>query len=635
MSFCTRLAIVLLILAVAWSDDQAPKPDFSYCIVGAGPGGIQSAYFLLKRNADFVVFERGAGAGTFFAEYPRGRRLISINKRFTGKGGKTSEQFNLRHDWNSLLSDNETLRFTRYSTKYFAPAGRLVSYFQDFVNATGIQPHIRYGSSARIRRIKGSQLFQITVAETGEKTICRTVISAQGLWAVNRPKMVGVELAEEYQTMSVTPSDYTNQTVAILGNGNSALETANTLFNVTRQIHVIGRRPMRFSWQTHYVGDVRALNSAHLDRYQLVGGTDTVMEMERLPSLVKDPDGGIIMVPPWGSDPTPENLAALAAWKKLPADTPLSAKIAAYNQGARGYKDLGWMHVDRVLNCLGWRFDTSLFPAGDEEGTEAAVPELDAIAKYPKATATFESVNQKGLYFAGTLTHGRDFRKSSGGFIHGFRYNCRALDKWLAVRYEGAKWPSELLAPLRPMLMTDRVLGSANNGDGIYQMFGTLVDAVTLTMNSKGELVGRHYKEIPRELAERFTLDQFRFTMDLRYGTNFSGPIFDVFSIHRVTNAPPESHLSNFLHPVVQLYVPGSTQPVNTFHILEDLRTDFTQSIHLNPTIEHFKELWKQLPSMIEAHLTEKAEKAAKARAEAGRIKANQTKVPQATKSEL
>ena len=33
----------------------------------------------------------------------------------------------MRHDWNSLLSDDESLKFTRYSKKFFPPADTLVS----------------------------------------------------------------------------------------------------------------------------------------------------------------------------------------------------------------------------------------------------------------------------------------------------------------------------------------------------------------------------------------------------------------------------------------------------------------------------------------------------------------------------
>lgn len=57
------------------------------------------AYFL-QAGRDYMVFER-AVPGSFFTRYPRHRKLISINKRYTGK---TNAEFNLRHDWNSLLS---------------------------------------------------------------------------------------------------------------------------------------------------------------------------------------------------------------------------------------------------------------------------------------------------------------------------------------------------------------------------------------------------------------------------------------------------------------------------------------------------------------------------------------------------
>jgi len=43
-------------------------------------------------------------------------------------------------------------------------------------------------------------------------------------------------------------------------------------------------------------------------------------------------------------------------------------------------------------------------------------------------------VNVPGLYFAGTLSQQRDFKKSTSGFIHGFRYGVRALHKILERR---------------------------------------------------------------------------------------------------------------------------------------------------------------------------------------------------------
>jgi len=40
--------------------------------------------------------------GHFYYKYPRHGQLISINKRHTGK---LNDEFNMRHDWNSLLTE--------------------------------------------------------------------------------------------------------------------------------------------------------------------------------------------------------------------------------------------------------------------------------------------------------------------------------------------------------------------------------------------------------------------------------------------------------------------------------------------------------------------------------------------------
>ena len=61
--------------------------------------------------------------GSFYTRYPRHRTLISINKRFTGS---TNHEFNLRHDWNSLISNNRSLELRHYSKEYFPAADTYV-----------------------------------------------------------------------------------------------------------------------------------------------------------------------------------------------------------------------------------------------------------------------------------------------------------------------------------------------------------------------------------------------------------------------------------------------------------------------------------------------------------------------------
>eukprot|EP00435_Cladocopium_sp_Y103_P009705 s77_g2.t1 len=52
-----------------------------YCIIGAGPAGVQLGHFLKHAHRDYVIFERQARPGSFFEHYPRHRKLISLNKR--------------------------------------------------------------------------------------------------------------------------------------------------------------------------------------------------------------------------------------------------------------------------------------------------------------------------------------------------------------------------------------------------------------------------------------------------------------------------------------------------------------------------------------------------------------------------
>ena len=73
---------------------------------------------------------------------------------------------------------------------------------------------------------------------------------------------------------------------------------------------------------------------------------------------------------------------------------------------------------DRVVACTGWQFDDSMFD-------DSVKPELQTsrhgVPKYPAVTPAYESTNVPGLHFVGTTMHGRDYKHTAGGFIHGFR----------------------------------------------------------------------------------------------------------------------------------------------------------------------------------------------------------------------
>jgi thioredoxin reductase len=75
-------------------------------IIGGGPAGVQLGYYFKTDDIEYLILERNELCGSFFNVYPHSGKLISINKRFTGND---NPDFNLRHDWNSLISDDNKL----------------------------------------------------------------------------------------------------------------------------------------------------------------------------------------------------------------------------------------------------------------------------------------------------------------------------------------------------------------------------------------------------------------------------------------------------------------------------------------------------------------------------------------------
>src|SRR5688500_13953854 len=234
-----------------------------YLIIGAGPAGLQCGYFLARTGRDYQILEAGPGPGMIFGTFPRHRKLISSNKPHTGW---TDPEMQLRTDWNSLLSDDPKLRFTRSGERYFLPADDLVRYLRDFAETFRLQ--IRYDSRVTQVVRERDGLFRVT-DQRGETHTAKCVIAASGVSKPYLPPIPGIETAELYGTVTTDPMDFDDQRVLIIGKGNSACETADNLIEATAAIHVAGPSAIRMAWKSHYVGHLRAVNDNFLDTYQL------------------------------------------------------------------------------------------------------------------------------------------------------------------------------------------------------------------------------------------------------------------------------------------------------------------------------------------------------------------------------
>jgi thioredoxin reductase len=499
-----------------------------YLIIGAGPAGLQLAALLeADGKRDYLVLERAGAPGAFFARFPRHRQLISINKPHTGSD---DPELNLRLDWNSLLSDDPSLLFTGYTERYFPDADVMVQYLADFAAKTGV--HVQYDTTVT-RVSKRDEIFEVTAGET--TFLARRLIVATGVGRAYEPDIPGFELAEGYAEMPVDPRDFLDQKVLVIGKGNSAFETAENLMETTTLIHVAGPSSVRMAWRTHYVGHLRAVNNNFLDTYQLKSANAIL-------------DGNIKSIERAGD----------------------GFKVTfSFSRVDEVIKEL---HYDRVLACTGFRFDDSIFD-------DTCRPELVIKDRFPAQTAEWESPNVPGLFFAGTISQVRDFKKSTSGFIHGFRYAVRALHKILERRYAETPWPAAKV-DATPESITDAIISRVNRTSGLWQQFGFLADVVTVAGAD-----ARYHDEVPVDYfaAAGLGAAEHAFVITLEYGPEHDQvDPFDITVSRVAQDTVGQAHDAAYLHPVVRHHRGGEV--VATHHLAENLENRWDRpDVHVAP----------------------------------------------------
>jgi len=539
-----------------------------YCVIGAGPSGLQMGYYLERAGRDYVIFEKSNTPGNFYTTYPRHRQLISINKRNTGS---TNKEFNWRHDWNSLLSDDESLEMRHYSKKMFPPADDLVQYLKDYQSKLGIKVQFNTTISdiVKLSDPKAQDHVFAMKDQNGQTYLCQTLLVATGAATPIVPEFPGSELTIGYEDVPIDGESFEGQSVLILGRGNAAFETADAIYGNTNYIHMVARSRVRLSWSTHYVGDLRGINNGLLDTYQLKS-LDGLAELDvRGMNLTRNADGRISITP---------------AQKGIYSDLEVGDNYP--------FRD----DFDAVIRCLGFKFDDSIFsrsPAASAHATKSSGSSHPGSMsgkkkKYPNVTPDYQAANVSGLYFIGVIGHGVDWRESAGGFIHGFRYTARMVHRVLEKRNHGISWPHQTY-PITEIVptMTKRI----NEASGTYQMFYVLGDVYAISPDGESFQV---YEEFPVKLIHKFAeMTGCNFTrmiaQVMEYGPNFSGPGADVFRSGRAVGDSDVAHESNFLHPVFYYYSELPTTSANTTKNKHEKMPEADQVHHI---VEDFTTFW-------------------------------------------
>lgn len=518
--------------------------EFEYLIIGAGPAGLQLGYFLENANRNYLILEAGDTSGTFFKNFPRHKKLISINKVYTGYD---DPEINLRWDWNSLLSDSEEMRFKNYSRDYFPHSEDLVRYLKDFADNFNLK--IKY--NCKVVRIVKKDKFMV-IDSNGNLYSAARLIIATGFSKPYIPLIPGIKLAENYTDVSINPEDFTNQRVLIIGKGNSGFEIADNLLATASLIHISSPTPVSMAWKTKYVGHLRAVNNNILDTYQLKS----------------------------------QNVTLDATVDKIEYRKGQYIVTFTYEHANAEVEDLIY---DRVIVCTGFRFDASIFD-------ESYRPELAIYNRFPAQTSEWESTNVKDLYFVGVLSHMRDYKKKQSGFIHGFRYNIRALHYILERKYHNQELPYQLIDPT-PENLTKAIIRRVNISSGLWQQTGFLCDLIVIPKDNKAV---RYYEDLPTDYVHDSELGQHEhyYIVTLEFGLDIIYASPDPFAVERIHKDDVDrAALSSGIHPIIRRFC-GNTL-VAEHHVIEDVASEWLEDVHIKPLLEFLHNQLNRQLSMI------------------------------------
>lgn len=519
--------------------EQSFLEMYKTVIVGAGPAGIQMASFLEKAGESYIVLERDAKAASFFSKYPHSGQLISINKKNVGND---KPDFQLRHDWNSLLSDDLNMRFTKRSDDYYPNRNDLVSYLNDFANKFC---KIQYNSNVlTIRKLENNK-YQVVVRDISGSIVkyeCEKLIVATGM---GKPRYPNIKLQVEkpilhygdyppnYFLEKENLEQFRNKSLLILGNGNSAYELGNLLNPLCSTIMVVGKEDRTWSISSHYAGDVRAVYLPFFDTFLLKSLNAVDKNNDNVGSIIQN-NGKYFLY--------------------YYCKNPQCAKLhKCYEESIDGF--------DHIIFCTGWMFDKSIFNF-DVEGD-----------KYPTITEYYESVNNKNLYFIGSLMHSFDYRKSSGGFIHGFRY----LIEFFFHHHYDKNFTTHTFANVDSLVkhISERI----NTSSSLYQMYGEMCDSIHLTKDKQFL-----YKESVPKKAVDLETEECVFILMFEYGEKQN-------EIEKLTGSFSSLGYENrahLLHPVLYAFEEGKIKDI--IHFDEDILLNFKSARKYD---EKFKRAFK------------------------------------------
>lgn len=186
------------------------KPLWDVIVIGGGQAGLASGYHLKKRGLSFLILEAGEDAAGAWPQYYDSLKLFSPAA------------------YSSLPGLPITSQGKRYPNR-----DEVIQYLKKY--ATHFDLPLVYHS--RVEKVsKESDYFRVETS-TGKTYFARNLISATGSYS--RPYTPLIDKQDEFKGSIIhsatysTPDSFQNQKVVVVGRGNSAVQIAMELSEIT------------------------------------------------------------------------------------------------------------------------------------------------------------------------------------------------------------------------------------------------------------------------------------------------------------------------------------------------------------------------------------------------------------------
>lgn len=409
-----------------------PSGHYPCVVIGSGPGGLQSSYYLTRLGVEHAVISADDAPAGMFQRFPLFQRLISWTKPYAPAlpGTRAYEWY----DWNSLLGEEPAhrslVREFMDGSFYFPSRSEMERGLVCFADRAHLE--VRYGCRWESTRIEDDRFVLAT--SDGDYS-CRVAVFAIGTTTPWKPPIPGLDNVPHYAEAKPL-AEYRDKTVLVIGKRNSGFELADALLPVARRIFLASPSKARISVVEHAAVGARA---RYLQPYEdhVLGGGNVLLDV------------------------------AIESVEKL---------ASGYRMRCTGTSVPGPMvlQVDEAIAATG--FTT---PMLDLPKLGMAVFSQDRL---PALTPFWESISVPGLYFAGCATQAATGLNkygipSNSAAVQGFRYNAKALAQHIAARHFGVTSPEK---PIHPRDLVPYLLSEAARAPELWNQRSYLARVVAL-----------------------------------------------------------------------------------------------------------------------------------------------------------